>query len=62
MTTQYVTAASYYPWATGPWAVLVIEVIANGRRTDARREFVIRKDKRAARKLAAQHNATPWNF
>ena len=62
MTDQTVTAANYYPWATGPWAVLVIEVIANGRRTDARREFVIRKDKRAARKLAAAQNATPWNF
>lgn len=62
MTQNTVTAANYYPWATGPWALLVIEVIANGRRTDARREFVIPKGKRNARKLAAAHNATPWNF
>ena len=57
-----VTAANYYPWATGPWALLVLEVIADGRRTGARKELVVRKDKRAARKIAAAHNATPWNF
>lgn len=62
MTQNTITAANYYPWATGPWALLVIEVITDGRRTDARREFVIPKSKREARKLAAAHNATPWNF
>lgn len=56
------TTASYYPWATGPRALLVLEAIIDGRRTGARRELVIRKCKREARKLAAAHNATPWNF
>lgn len=60
--TEAITTASYYPWATGPWALLVLDVIVDGRRTNARREIVIKKSKREARKIAAAHNAAPWNF
>lgn len=57
------TTANYYEWKTGPWALLVFEVVEDGRRLDrTRKEIVIPKGKRNARKLAAQHNATPWNF
>lgn len=54
--------ANYYPWKTNGWALVVLETVTNGRRLDDRKEFVIQGGKREARKLAAEYNATPWNF
>jgi len=53
--------ASYFPWPSKKWAVLVIENIADGKREKIE-EIFIPTDKRKARKIAAELNATPWNF
>lgn len=52
-------AASYYSLGKGR-AVVRIEIIDAGRRTRVAEHQV--DGKRAARAVAAQYDATPWNF
>ena len=60
MSTQPTIAAEFYAGSAKRSPVLDITRIEGGRRT-ALATFPV-KDRRQARKLAAQHGAEPWNF
>jgi hypothetical protein len=58
-TPEMTKAANYYTLGKGR-AVVCIEIIDAGRRVQLAEHQV--DGKRAARAVAAQYNATPWNF
>lgn len=59
MTTTTYIAAEY--WGIKKQPIVDIVLIANGERTYLHARLPV-AGKREARKLAAAHNAVPWNF
>lgn len=55
-----IIAADFWPTTSGTAAILDINRIEGGQRTRITSYAVA--NKREARKVAAAHNATPWNF